>query len=90
MKVKYRFQSLDKNNYVVGNKDKIYEVDLKEGEKPTLINCVEARLLDMLKNEIKSPLDERDVMMEAELLALKTTHFEIVECEENDNKIKEE
>lgn len=78
-KVKYRFQSIDENNDVVGNKDKIYECELKEDKQPNVINCVESSLFTVLKDEIKSPLAVRDILMEAEQLALKCTHFEIIE-----------
>ena len=81
-KVKYRFQSVDENNEVIGNKDKVYEVELKNGTPPNVINCVESLLFSVLKDEIKSPLAVRDVLMEAEQLALKCTHFEIVEVKE--------
>ena len=87
MKVKYRFQSADEYNEVVGNKDKIYEVEIKHGKKPNLINCIEARLFEVMKDDIKSPLAVRDVLFEAEQLALRATHFEIVEVEENETEM---
>lgn len=78
MKVKYKFQSLDEHNKIVGNKNKIYEVEIKHGKKPNLINCIEARLFEVMNDNIDSFTGVRDILTYAQELALKATHFEIV------------